>query len=78
MDNNGISKAKEVLANDTDSVPTFWVNKYKKEAAKNWCGYSLTSFVLSPLFVSCFVCLLKVPTLFQQGSLLQTQYNKIF
>ncbi|CAO3684734.1 unnamed protein product [Rhizopus stolonifer] len=31
-----IERAQEVIESDKIEVPTFWVNKYKKEAAKNW------------------------------------------
>ncbi|CAO3611322.1 unnamed protein product [Cunninghamella blakesleeana] len=33
---NHIKRAKEAIDNDNKNVPSFWVNKYKKEAAKNW------------------------------------------
>ncbi|KAL1935201.1 hypothetical protein VTP01DRAFT_4341 [Rhizomucor pusillus] len=31
-----IKRAQEVIENDKKSVPPFWINKYKKEAARNW------------------------------------------
>ena len=31
-----VQRAKEAIANDKKEVPSFWINKYKKEAAKNW------------------------------------------
>ncbi|CAO3593211.1 unnamed protein product [Absidia cylindrospora] len=31
-----LQRAKEVIEKDNKEVGTFWVNKYKKEAAKNW------------------------------------------
>ncbi|KAI9315258.1 methyltransferase-like protein 6 [Dichotomocladium elegans] len=31
-----IQRAQEAIAKDKKEVPPFWVNKYKKEAAKNW------------------------------------------
>ncbi|KAF7722509.1 Methyltransferase-like protein 6 [Apophysomyces ossiformis] len=31
-----VNRAKELIANDQKEVPPFWVNKYKKEASKNW------------------------------------------
>ncbi|KAI7858054.1 S-adenosyl-L-methionine-dependent methyltransferase [Circinella umbellata] len=31
-----VQRAKEAIANDKKEVPPFWINKYKKEAAKNW------------------------------------------
>ncbi|CEI90489.1 hypothetical protein G6F70_003186 [Rhizopus microsporus] len=31
-----VNRAKEVIESDKTEVPPFWVNKYKKEAAKNW------------------------------------------
>ncbi|KAJ8651487.1 hypothetical protein O0I10_012952 [Lichtheimia ornata] len=31
-----IKRAQEAIANDKKEVPEFWVNKYKREAAKNW------------------------------------------
>jgi methyltransferase-like protein 6 len=33
---NLIKRAQEVIDSDKIEVPPFWVNKYKKEAAKNW------------------------------------------
>ncbi|KAL0081947.1 methyltransferase-like protein 6 [Phycomyces blakesleeanus] len=31
-----VKRAQELIGNDTKEVPAFWINKYKKEAAKNW------------------------------------------
>lgn len=31
-----IKRAQEAIASDKKEVPEFWVNKYKREAAKNW------------------------------------------
>ena len=31
-----IKRAQEAIANDKKEVPEFWINKYKREAAKNW------------------------------------------
>jgi methyltransferase-like protein 6 len=31
-----IARAQEVIASDKKEVPPFWINKYKKEAARNW------------------------------------------
>ncbi|CEG79730.1 hypothetical protein RMATCC62417_14159 [Rhizopus microsporus] len=31
-----VNRAKEVIESDKTEVPPFWVNKYKKEAARNW------------------------------------------
>lgn len=31
-----VNRAKEVIESDMTEVPPFWVNKYKKEAARNW------------------------------------------
>lgn len=36
MNQEKLKRAKEILANETKPTPKFWVNKYKKEAAKNW------------------------------------------
>ncbi|KAJ1961515.1 hypothetical protein IWQ62_003841 [Dispira parvispora] len=36
MDEEYITEAQAKLAQDTTSVPEFWVNKYRNEAAKNW------------------------------------------
>jgi hypothetical protein len=29
-------RAKEIIQNDKKIVPPFWINKYKKEASRNW------------------------------------------
>lgn len=29
-------RAKEIIQNDQKIVPSFWINKYKKEASRNW------------------------------------------
>lgn len=29
-------RAQQVIESDQKNVPPFWINKYKKEAAKNW------------------------------------------
>ncbi|KAG0174097.1 Methyltransferase-like protein 6 [Apophysomyces sp. BC1034] len=31
-----VKRAQELIAGDQKEVPSFWVNKYKKEASKNW------------------------------------------
>ncbi|KAI8139091.1 S-adenosyl-L-methionine-dependent methyltransferase [Fennellomyces sp. T-0311] len=31
-----VKRAQEAIAGDKKEVPPFWINKYKKEAAKNW------------------------------------------
>ncbi|KAI8098953.1 S-adenosyl-L-methionine-dependent methyltransferase [Halteromyces radiatus] len=31
-----VQRAKEIIEKDTKEVGSFWVNKYKKEAARNW------------------------------------------
>jgi methyltransferase-like protein 6 len=31
-----IARAQDVIASDKKEVPPFWINKYKKEAARNW------------------------------------------
>lgn len=29
-------RAKNIIENDQKIVPQFWINKYKKEASRNW------------------------------------------
>jgi methyltransferase-like protein 6 len=29
-------RAKHIIENDQKIVPQFWINKYKKEASRNW------------------------------------------
>ena len=29
-------RAKGIIENDQKVVPSFWINKYKKEASRNW------------------------------------------
>jgi methyltransferase-like protein 6 len=29
-------RAQEVIQNDQKVVPPFWINKYKKDASRNW------------------------------------------
>ncbi|KAJ2324755.1 hypothetical protein IWW51_003124 [Coemansia sp. RSA 2702] len=36
MDDEFVARAQETLAKDTSTVPEFWQNKYKAEAAVNW------------------------------------------
>ncbi|KAJ2786086.1 hypothetical protein H4R18_000118 [Coemansia javaensis] len=36
MNDEFVARAQEVLARDTSTVPEFWQNKYRDEAAKNW------------------------------------------
>ncbi|KAJ1973326.1 hypothetical protein H4R35_004177 [Dimargaris xerosporica] len=36
MDDEYIRQAQATLAKDTTAVPEFWVQKYRREAAKNW------------------------------------------
>ncbi|KAJ1660045.1 hypothetical protein IWQ61_000976 [Dispira simplex] len=36
MDEEYVTEAQAKLAKDITSVPEFWVNKYRNEAAKNW------------------------------------------
>ncbi|RUS26050.1 S-adenosyl-L-methionine-dependent methyltransferase, partial [Jimgerdemannia flammicorona] len=36
MNEERVERAKEILAKEEKPVPDFWINKYKKEAAKNW------------------------------------------
>ncbi|RKP27475.1 S-adenosyl-L-methionine-dependent methyltransferase [Syncephalis pseudoplumigaleata] len=36
MDTDQVEQAKAILAQDTQTVPTFWSQKYRKEAARHW------------------------------------------
>ncbi|KAJ1984769.1 Methyltransferase-like protein 6 [Dimargaris verticillata] len=36
MDEDYVRQAQAALAKDTSTVPKFWVQKYRQEAAKNW------------------------------------------